>query len=214
MQFSFTVTLDQRKHLAAVMTAERARIREWWRPRRKRIAKLEKPSERTVLRDKYKTQFAAACADSRFITSRTILIEPAVIAELDARGWRGPYDPLPVTALGPGRRYGSTAVVERTPMREDYTGPGTCRIGVVLSDVVGTRLVRACYYEHLDLVSQLEAFYDVYGDSPNLPDPRPGETPGTLARRHRDQLRADIETTGDILRAAVDRVIANPPQHQ
>jgi hypothetical protein len=213
MQFGVYLTADQRKKLAAVMAVERARIRRWKKPRRERLANIEKPSDRAVLRAKYKQQFQDLCDAGAFITRRDILIEPHVIAELDKRGWHGPYDPLPLAARGPGRRYGSTDVVPRRRPGEPYTGPATRRIGVVLSDQVGARLERACYREQIHLINQLEAFYDVYGDSPVLPDPRPGETPNTVAKRYRDELRSEIVTTGDILRMAVEHVIANPPKH-
>lgn len=214
MQFSVRITADQRQKLAALMAAEQARIKRWKRPRQMRIAKIEKPADRTIARGKLKKAFNAAVKAGKFIAKRDALIEPAVVAELDARGWVGPYDEVPEEHQGPGRRYGSTDIGQRYRKGDPFPGGSTThRIGVVLSDEVGQRLVRACYHEHTHLVSQLEAFYGTFGDSPNLPDPRPGEQPGALARRYRDELRAEITTTGDILRAAIDRVIANPPQH-
>jgi hypothetical protein len=209
MQFGVYLTADQRKRLAAVMAREQTRIRRWKKPRRERLAKIKSPIQRGIRRAKYKDEFKALCDARKFITRRDILIEPFVVVGLDERGWHGPYEPLPPAARGPGRRYGSTNVVPRLP-DEPYAGPATRRIGVVLSDKVGNRLESACYHEQIDLINQLEAFYEVYGDSPHLPDPRPGETPDALAKRYRDELRAEIVTTGDILRFAVDRVIADP----
>jgi hypothetical protein len=195
--FAVYLTQDQRKQLAAVMDAERARIRLWWKPRKKRLAQIEKPSELAKARGRYKEKFAAAVEQGILVPSRDALLSPAVVAELDQRGWTGPYEPVPVAGRGPGRRWGSTTI------------PGlTRRVVVELPTDIGERLNCACYWENLDLTSQLERFYDVFGDSPDLPDPRPGETPGAQAKRYRDQLRAEITTTGDILRAAVDRVLS------
>jgi hypothetical protein len=223
VQFGVYLTAVQRKKLAALMAAERARIRRWKQPRQKRIAKIEAPADRTLARGKFKRDFNAAVEAGKFITKRDVLIEPAVVAQLDARGWFGevdddgviqPYPEVPEEHRGPGRRYGSTDIEQRYRKGDPFPGGSTTRrIGVVLSDEVGQRLERACYHEHKHLVAQLEAFYGVYGDSPVLPDPRPGEQPSDLAKRYRDELRAEITTTGDILRAAIDHVIANPPQH-
>jgi hypothetical protein len=219
MQFGVYVTAGQRKELAAVMAVEKARIKRWKQPRQSRIAKIEKPADRTIARGKLKRDFNAAVRAGKFITSRDVLIEDAVVAELDERGWFGvvdddgvihPYPEVPEEFRGPGRRYGSTDVEQRYRVGDPFPGGSTTRrIGLVLSDEVGQRLARACYHEHKHLVAQLEAFYGVFGDSPLLPDPRPGEQPDELAKRYRDELRAQITTTGDILRAAVDRVIAN-----
>jgi hypothetical protein len=208
MQFGVYIEPDQRKKLAALMDAERARIRRWWKPRKQRLAEIEKPSERAAARGRYKEKFAAAVESGRLVTSRDTFITPAVIGELDQRGWHGPYDPVPVAARGPGRRWGSTDIQGRSRPGSGEGRSSTRRIGVVLPDDVGTRLERACYWENLDRVGQLERFYDTFGDSPELPDPRPGETPDELAKRYRDALRSDITTTGDILRAAIARVLA------
>ncbi|MFI5593453.1 hypothetical protein ACIA5G_50975 [Amycolatopsis sp. NPDC051758] len=196
MQFAVYLTQDRRKQLTAVMDAERARIRLWWIPRKKRLARIEKPSELAKARGQYKDKFARAVAQGALVPSRGALLASAVVAELDQRGRTGPYQSVPAGGRGPGRRWGSTNI------------PGsTRRVVLELPAEIGERLERACYWENLDLASQLEQFYDVFGDSPDLPDPRPGESPGVQAMRYRDQLRADITTTGDILREAVDRVL-------
>jgi hypothetical protein len=196
-----TLRPGQRAALLAIMQAEAIRRRQWWAPRKEQLDQVEKPTERSILRARFKREYAAAVESGRLISTRDTLIVPAVVAELDERGWRGPYDPLPVSARGPGRRWGSTNV----------GGDRRHLISVRLPADLHGRLERACYWETLDLVNQLEAFYDNYGDSPNLPEARPGEEPDALAIRYRDQLRADIVTTGDILRAAIDRVIKERP---
>lgn len=183
------------------MRVEAGRRHRWWAPRKEQLDQVEKPSERSILRARFKREYAAAVEAGRLISTRDTLIVPAVVAELDERGWRGPYDPLPVSARGPGRRWGSTSV----------GGDRRHLISIRLPADLHARLERACYWENLDLVNQLERFYDNFGDSPNLPEARPGEEPNALAIRYRDQLRADIVTTGDVLRAAIDRVIKERP---
>jgi hypothetical protein len=205
MQFSVFVLQAQRDALDVLMKAEKAKVDQWWKHRRRRIAEAEKPSDRSRLRGHYREQFAAAQRDGRLITCRDTLIVPAVAAELDDRGWHGPYDPMPDSARGAGRPWGSTGLGEGARYR----------VLVRLPAELGQHLQCACYWEMLDRVNQLEAFYDIYGDSPALPDPRPGEQPDAQAARYRDQLRAEIVTTGDILRAAIDRVTTktDPPSH-
>ncbi len=179
------------------MRAEQLRISQWKAPRKAEIAKLKSPSARTKLRAQLKKELDDEISAGRLIITHDALIAPAVEAELDALGWGGPYEPLPLLARGGGRRWGSTAV----------HGDRRHQIAVRLDDKLHDRLQRACYHEQIDLVNQLEAFYETYGDSPDLPDGRPGEEPDALAARYRDELRAEILTAGDVMRAALDRVI-------
>lgn len=159
-------------------------------------------SDRTRLHARHKAEEERAVQQGEWITKRETLIVPAVEAELDARGWIGRYrKPLPAWARGGGRRFGSTTI----------GGDKRLEISVRLPLAVQKRLERACHFEQEHLVEQLRAFYYRFGDSPAVPEPRTGAQPGDLERRYRDALRAEITTTGDILRAAVDRVIGVIP---
>jgi len=99
-----------------------------------------------------------------------------------------------VAARGPGRRWGSTDIQGRSRPGSGEGRSYTRRIEVVLPDDVDTRLERACHWENLDLVSQLERFYDTFGDSAELPEPRPGRRRRKLAKQDRDTPRNDITT--------------------
>ncbi|WP_284741744.1 hypothetical protein [Amycolatopsis sp. RTGN1] len=198
---TFVPFVDQGEALRELMRAEQIRVSQWKAPHKREASKIENPTERAMLRAQQKKDFEEEVKAGRLITTRDTLIGPAVKAELDARGWTGPYDPVPPLGRGGGRRWGSTNI----------HGDKRHQISVRLDDDLHERLEAACFHETADLVNQLEAFYGNFGDSSHLLDARPGEEPTALAARYRDQLRSEIITTGDIMRAAIDRVIGVIP---
>lgn len=149
--------------------------------------------------------------------SRLGLITHHVRAILAARQWLDrTYDPVPDGGIYAGRPWGIGSGRE---------GRLDGRVKIELADDLGEQLRRACYWESLPAVTELQEWYDRHGDGPGAAEREGGTLGALLVLKHamggpsaadmeqRDQLRNQITTTGDILRAAIDtaaRDIAPP----
>ena len=83
---------------------------------------------------------------------------------------------------------------------------------VHLPDDVGELLVRACYWTSQPAVAKLQAWYDQHGDHwrGKLHNPAAqwrGAGPSHTDLREREQLIAQVVTTGKVLRQAIDRAL-------
>lgn len=160
--------------------------------------------------------------------SRDWLLVPGVRAELAARGWDREWPPIPPGALAAGRRWG-TDPNRYSAHHDEGETRFVGRLGVRLPQELGERLTRACYWHNEEIEQELQAWADRWGDGPDVimrqsvrehggvtvlaamaAALRP--TPSADALLQRAELRAKVVTTGDILRAALERALETAPE--
>ncbi|MFD4400808.1 hypothetical protein [Kitasatospora sp. NPDC058478] len=132
-------------------------------------------------------------------------------------------EPPPGEASAPGRRWGSTQRAGWTPEDREAGDDLDGRMEVKLQADLGQTVVRAAYWTSEPAVVQLKAWFDRFGDGPvvQMRDAARGGVPAGLAMfaaalgerpkaedlERRDKLRAQILTSGDLLREAVQEAI-------
>ncbi|MFB7678210.1 hypothetical protein ACFC26_43140, partial [Kitasatospora purpeofusca] len=160
--------------------------------------------------------------------SRDWLMVPGVRAELAARDWDCDWPPIPAGGLAAGRRWGTPP--GRYEGRHDegetrFVG----RLALRLPSEIGERLQRACYWHNIEIERELREWADQWGDGPEVVMResvrefggvtelaamaaafRP--TPPAEAMERRAELRAQVVTSGDIVRAALDRTLTAGPE--
>ncbi|MFD9691314.1 hypothetical protein ACFWXO_36770 [Kitasatospora sp. NPDC059088] len=160
--------------------------------------------------------------------SRDWLLVPGVRAELATRGWDRDWPPIPPGALAAGRRWG-TDPGRYSGQHDEGETRFLGRLGVRLPHELGEQLQRACYWHNEEIEQRLQEWADRWGDGPEVivrqsirehggvtaldamvAALRP--TPPTEELTERAKLRAQVVTTGDILRAALDHALAAAPE--
>ncbi|MFD8851850.1 hypothetical protein [Streptomyces sp. NPDC059604] len=160
--------------------------------------------------------------------SRDWLLVPGVRAELTARGWDRDWPPIPPGALAAGRRWG-TDPRRYSDQHDEGETRFLGRLGVRLPHELGERLQRACHWHNADIEKRLQEWADRWGDGPEVimresarehggvtviaamaAALRP--TPSAEDLKLRAELREQVVTTGDILRAALDHALAAAPE--
>ncbi|MET8704296.1 hypothetical protein ABZW10_36405 [Kitasatospora sp. NPDC004723] len=163
--------------------------------------------------------------------SRDWLLVPGVRAELAARGWNRDWPPIPPGALAAGRRWGTDPGRYKNA-HDDGETRFLGRLGVRLPAPLGEQLQRGCYWHNAEIEKQLQDWADKWGDGPEVILRQSARENGggvtvlagmaaALASLHspslddlaeRGKLRAQVVTTGDIVRAAVDHALAAAPE--
>ncbi|MFD8708153.1 hypothetical protein ACFV1W_37180 [Kitasatospora sp. NPDC059648] len=166
----------------------------------------------------------------RLAGSRDWLLVPGVRAELAARGWDHDWPPVPRGALAAGRRWGTDPGRYESQHDEGETR-FLGRLGLRLPREIGETLQRACYWHNAEIEKQLQEWADQWGDGPEVimresvrefggVTQLAGMAAGLAAMNtptadelvRRAELRAQVVTTGDILRAALDHVLTAAPE--
>ncbi|MFD0403390.1 hypothetical protein ACFVHI_35545 [Kitasatospora sp. NPDC127121] len=160
--------------------------------------------------------------------SKDWLLVPGVRAELAARGWDHDWPPIPRGALAAGRRWGTDPSRYEAQHDEGET-KFLGRLGLRLPHEVGEQLRRGCYWHNAEIEKQLQEWADLWGDGPEAimkesTRQHGGVTmlaamgaalaprPDADAIAQRAELRAQVVTAGDIVRAALDRALAEAPK--
>ncbi|MFJ5939370.1 hypothetical protein [Streptomyces sp. NPDC093071] len=207
--------------LEAAVTAGREAEEAWLKGAREREGIPGLRGRRlSRARERVRTERARLRESGKLAGTVDLVVTRAVRAELRSRGMDRDWDPLPVhAASAPGRPVGAGN------NREGTDGEGrtllTARVTVKLPDDLAERLVRGCYWTSAPAVKALWEWAERWGDGPigKLKDAARSGAPAGLAMmaaafaerapadalRERDRLRAEIVTTGDVLRAAVRR---------
>jgi hypothetical protein len=163
----------------------------------------------------------------RLAGSRDWLLVPGVRAELTARGWDQEWPPIPRGGLAAGRRWGTDPARYENQHDEGET-KFLGRLGVRLPSALGEQLQRAAYWHNAEIERELQEWADQWGDGPEvilrestrehggvtmlagmLAALTPTPTMDEMERRA--ELRRRVVTAGDILRAALDRALADAP---
>jgi hypothetical protein len=174
-------------------------------------------------RARVRSRFAKLRESGKLAGTRDLVLAREVRAELKARKLLGEYPPVPSEHRGaPGRRVG--AGPRHYGRSEDDPTTLTARLAVRLPDDLGEQLVRAVHWKNAPVVDALWQWQDRWGDGPEVilrEASRNGMggsfialfAAGLAARPDADsilqraELQAQIITTGDIIRAAVQRAI-------
>ncbi|MET9183461.1 hypothetical protein ABZX88_35400 [Kitasatospora aureofaciens] len=186
-----TVALHRRDldALAEPVRLAAAAERAWLAERRVAHQGL-RGAELAAARQELRVERERERAAGRLAGTRDLVVARALRVELAARGWDGQWSAPRPGAIGPGRRWGSTA--DRYQHAE-----GTARfeasLTIRLPADLAEQLQRAVYWQSSAIEHRLQL----------------------LAGRaeHREEiqrLQADLVTTGDVLRAAVRRAVATP----
>ncbi|WP_331718720.1 hypothetical protein [Streptomyces sp. NBC_00212] len=217
MKFHVALTEDALKGLNGNRKAERDREETWVAERRREllVPGMPRRAAAAVRRD-IRAQVAQKRRTGEFGGTRDDIVTRAVREELQARGLDRKWPKPPDGALeGPGRPMGTPP---SAPMGE---GGYTHRVSVNLPLTLGETVRRAAYWTSKAAVEALQEWADRWGDGADvaLREAERDGVPAELALMSaagrpsapqsaleiRDRLRQQILTTGDLIRAAVDR---------
>lgn len=204
--------------LAAVVAVERDVEAAWLARERGRVPADATGRERAEAARAIRAERAARRAAGELAGTRDLVVGRALRAVLAERGWAREWPTPPDGELdAPGRRIGRAGP-------DDVAGPErlTVRLPVDLAQTAR----RAAYWTSAPAVAQLREWADRWGDGPDVVLTRaaragvPGELalftaaaakrPDADALLDRARLRAQIVTTGDLIRAAVAHAIPAP----
>ncbi|MEV8476240.1 hypothetical protein [Streptomyces sp. NPDC051173] len=194
---------------------ERAREKEWLAEQREQLLDLSR-REASAVRRKIRAELAAKRTSGELGGSRDLLVARAVQEELRTRDLDRNWPEPPEGELSaPGRRWGTP------PSRAMGEGGYEERLAVKLPHALAETVRRAAYWTSKDAVEALQEWDDRWGRSGEvvLRDAARDGVPGQLALlaaamrpsapqaalEARDRLRAQVLTTGDLMRAAIDR---------
>ncbi|MGW3253536.1 hypothetical protein ACWDCX_23620 [Streptomyces fungicidicus] len=217
MKFHVAVTEDALKALNARRKDEREREEEWIAARRKELILpgMSRRAAAAVRRD-IRARVARMRRTGEFGGTRDDIVTRAVREELRARGLDRKWPKPPEGEVeAPGRPWGTPP---SAPMGD---GGYTERVSVNLPYNLGDTLRRAAYWTSKEAVEALQDWADRWGDGIDVTlreaerDGIPAElalisaagrpSAPQSALEIRDRLRAKVLTTGDLLRAAIDR---------
>ncbi|MFF0170234.1 hypothetical protein [Streptomyces prasinus] len=217
MKFHVAVTEEALKALNAHRKAERDREHEWIAARRREliVPGMSRRAAAAIRRD-IRAQVARMRRSGEFGGTRDDIVTRAVRQELRARGLDRKWPKPPEGAVdAPGRPWGTPP---SAPMGE---GGYTHRVSVNLPYNLGDTVRRAAYWTSKTAVEALQEWADRWGDGVDVAlreaerDGIPAElalasaagrpSAPQAALEIRDRLRAQILTTGDLIRASVER---------
>ncbi|MFF3958839.1 hypothetical protein ACFYY1_37390 [Streptomyces sp. NPDC001890] len=217
MKFHVAVTEDALKALNGRRKDEREREEEWIAARRKElIAPGMSRRAAAAVRSDIRARVARMRRTGEFGGTRDDIVTRAVREELLTRGLDRKWPKPPAGEIeAPGRPWGTPP---STPMGE---GGYTHRVSVNLPYNLGDTVRRAAYWTSKAAVEALQDWADRWGDGIDvaLREAERDGVPSELALMSatgrpsapqsaleiRDRLRQQILTTGDLIRAAVDR---------
>ena len=190
--------------LAAAVAAEREHERQWWTAGREAIAQRVaveglRAAERAALAGQLAGEFDQLRESGQLRGTRTAFVLPALQAILTERGWLNRrWHPAPRRPRG--RPWGT---------HDEHLNAW---VSVDLPDGIGETLARACHWASVPAVAELQRWYDRHGDHwrGQLHNPQAryrgiGPSPADLGQR--EELIAQVYTTGRVLREAIDRAL-------
>ncbi|MCX4481970.1 hypothetical protein OOK44_36955 [Streptomyces cellulosae] len=217
MKFHVAVTEDALEALNARRKEEREREEEWIAARRKELILpgMSRRAAAAVRRD-IRARVARMRRTGEFGGTRDDIVTRAVREELRARGLDRKWPKPPEGEVeAPGRPWGTPP---SAPMGD---GGYTERVSVNLPYNLGETVRRAAYWTSKEAVEALQDWADRWGDGVDvaLREAERDGIPAELALMSaagrpsapqsaleiRDRLRAKVLTTGDLIRAAIDR---------
>ncbi|MEV6357953.1 hypothetical protein [Streptomyces hydrogenans] len=217
MKFHVAVTETALKRLNEFATGERDREDAWIAERRRELLdpSMSRRAAAAVRRD-IRVQVARMRRTGEFGGTRDDIVTRAVREELQARGLDHEWPEPPEGELeAPGRRWGTP------PSQPMGDGGYTHRLTVNLPHPLGDTVRQAAYWTSKETVEALQDWADRWGDGSDVAlreaerDGAPAElalltaagrpSAPKSALEIRDRLRQQILTTGDLLRASVDR---------
>lgn len=217
MKFHVAVTEDALKALNARRKEERDREEEWVAARRKELILpgMSRRAAAAVRRD-IRARVARMRRTGEFGGTRDDIVTRAVREELRTRGLDHKWPKPPEGEVeAPGRPWGTPP---SAPMGD---GGYTERVSVNLPYNLGETVRRAAYWTSKEAVEALQDWADRWGDGVDVAlleaerDGIPAElalmsaagrpSAPQSALEIRDRLRAKVLTTGNLIRAAIDR---------
>ncbi|WP_146252229.1 hypothetical protein [Streptomyces carminius] len=218
MKFHVAVTEESLKRLNQHARNERDREEAWVSERRREliVPGLSRRAAAAIRRD-IRARVARMRRTGELGGTRDDIVTRAVREELRARGLDRKWPKPPEGEVdAPGRRWGTPP---SQPMGE---GGYSHRVSVNLPYSLGEAVRRAAYWTSKAAVEALQEWADRWGDGVNVAmreaerDGIPADLAlmaavGNLsapqsALEIRDRLRAQVLTTGDLIRAAIDRI--------
>ncbi|MFP8886824.1 hypothetical protein [Streptomyces mangrovi] len=219
MKFHVAVTEESLERLIEYAEAEQRRERAWVSERRREllVPGLSRRAAAAVRRE-IRVEVARKRRTGEFSGNRDDIIARAVREELRSRGLDRSWPEPPEGEIdAPGRRWGTP------PSQPMGAGGYTGRLSLNLPHDLGETVRRAAYWTSKAAVDALQEWADRWGDGIDvtLREAERNDVPEQLALlaaagrpsapqsalQVRDRLRAQVLTTGDLIRAAVDRIV-------
>lgn len=217
MAFYVAMTSESRERLIQRAEEELNREREWIAERRRELLVPGMPRRVAAgLRREIRAEVAARRRSGEFAGTRDDMVARAIREELRARGLDREWPEPPEGEVdAPGRRWGTP------PSQPLGEGGYKARLTVKLPHTLGETVRRAAYWTSKPAVEALQTWADRWGDGIEVAM-RKAERNGIPAElallaaagrpsapqsalEIRDQLRQQVLTTGELLRAGVDR---------
>ena len=222
--FVVAIAPDALEGLNGVVALEALAEADWLKKEREREGLvLLRGKAASEARRRIRAEQTRLRASGALLGTRDLVVTQGVRAELAARGWDQTYEPIPDDARSiPGRPVG--AGPRHYQQDEDGESTLSARMAVRLPADLGEQMLRALHWEMAPIITALWQWKARWGDGPTVilkEAQRSGLgnsflahfTPARAPRADADaileraQLQAQIVTTGDIIRAAVQRTI-------
>ncbi|UKD50740.1 hypothetical protein L3Q65_00300 (plasmid) [Amycolatopsis sp. FU40] len=187
MKFELVIEAPQLARLNDIAAAHAERAAEWWGESLAAAHDLISPADRRAALAQLREERKLRRGTGEHFDTRSALVAFYVRAELERRGWAGrSWRPVPPgEAELPGRRWGVP-----------NDGTRTADLSVSLPDEDGELLRRATWHVSAPATRRLQQIAKMAG---GLPRP---------VRDEQARLRGEVVTTADVIRAAVEAVLA------
>ncbi|MFG3229357.1 hypothetical protein ACGF07_31870 [Kitasatospora sp. NPDC048194] len=199
--------------------------RRWVAKARKAADELPTRTERAEARREVRAELDSRRAAGELLGTRDLVLASALRRVLTARGLAGDYKPVPPGTTSRGRPIGDS---DRKHGHVRGSGGYQADMRVELPDALEEQLRRAVYWHTWEVIEQLRRWADKWGECPEIRFRQAAAkgVPAALAMlaaamapradraalEERERLRAQIITTGDLLRAAVKLAAAELPE--
>ncbi|MFB9594039.1 hypothetical protein [Streptomyces racemochromogenes] len=180
---------------ALVRDHQDAELRWWAQEAQREELALLRGAQRRAAQARIRTARHERRESGLHRPTRALALAPGLRAELEHRRLLKEWEPVPADAPKSGQTLGGTG---------PHAGAGlTGRLVVALPEALWAPLVRGVYWSNLPHVQALQAWTDRWGPGPAAG--RSAAPPEALAERERSA--AQVITTGDVVRAALERVL-------
>ncbi|WP_329492613.1 hypothetical protein OG618_37685 (plasmid) [Kitasatospora sp. NBC_01246] len=201
--------------------------KRWLEKARAAAEELPTRADRAQARQEVRAELARRRASGELIGNRSLMVAAGLRQVLAERGLAGDYEPVPPGTMSRGRPVGDT---DRRHGHVRGEGGFKATLRLELPADLEEQLRRAVYWHTWEVIEQLRKWADKWGEAPEIRLQRAQAkgVPAVLAAlaavlapratraalEERERLRAQIVTTGDLLREAVRAVAGGLAQEE
>lgn len=221
MKFSLAIARGVGWRLKSLVAEHAAAEQTWWGEQvRRKVGSGRGRGEREA-RTRLRRERVQRREAGELLGTRQALLAHSTRIVLEAHAWDKEYQAVPAEAVTVGRPWGYSPPPTDEEGHSLHLPDFPERLDVELPDDLGVRVQRAAYWESLSAVTQLQEWFDRFGDGPRPAERELGVLgliaweaggghPTSEDLENRGRLRGQVVTVGDILRLAIDQALTVP----